>query len=295
MDDYSVNLGYLNSSEPEKQLAGLAFFAACEEAVMTNEAVNRLVFLAANAPRHIANVASSIISQSLANRQQNFIAAPLLHKLKNGRESEISLHELEWATKLNTVSFKKALEEYLDRCTEAKHVSWLVKHLPRAYPDPQQIPLLTSFLTYGDDRIVSNTIEGLEYIKDPMVISIFTQMLGHASARVRSTASEALSRANPEKAYHALTIMLQHPENTEAIRAACFAIRQMKDRDFTELLLPLLQHEAVREEAAGTIAQQILARVSGLFEHKVLKNRDDLKSLIAGAMIANLQKHCQQK
>lgn len=295
MDDYGLHLNLLNSDNPEKQLDGLAFFAACEGDMLTNEAVNRLVFLAEHAPRHVSNVASSIISQSLANRQHNFIAAPLLHKLKTAPESEIALHELEWATRLDTIAFKMVLEQYLDRCSEVNHISWLVKNLPRAYPDPQQIPLLTSFLTYGDDRVVSNTIEGLENIKDPTVISIFAQMLSHASARVRSTAAAALARANPEKAYQSLSIMLQNPENTTKVRAACHAIRQLKNGDFTELLLPLLQHETIMEDVANTIATLALEKTRGLLEHRLLKNRSDLKAAVATAIIENLQKHCQQK
>ncbi len=294
MDDYSRHLNYLNSDDPEKQLDGLAFFAACESAMLTGEAVNRLVFLAEHAPRHVANVASSIISQSLANRQHNFIAAPLLNKLKNARESEIALHELEWATRLDTVAFKKALELYLDRCTEEKHISWLVKNLPRAYPDPEQIPLLTSFLTYGDERIVSNTIEGLENIKDPMAISIIAQMLDHASPRVRSTAAAALARANPDKAHKALEFMLKNPDDTAMIKAACHAISQLKHENFAELLLPLLQHEKVRADAAATLAAILLEETGRIFDHRLLHDRNDLKTLLARAMIDLLQKHCQR-
>ncbi|HNS10791.1 MAG TPA: HEAT repeat domain-containing protein [Candidatus Ozemobacteraceae bacterium] len=295
MDDLSHHLNFLNSDEPEKQLDGLAFFAACDSSMLTGEVINRLVFLAEHAPRHISNVASSIISQSLANRQHNFVAAPLLHKLKTAKENEISLHELEWATRLNTISFKIALEEYLDRCTEEKHISWLVKNLPKAYPDPEQISLLTSFLTYGDDRIVSNTIEGLENIKDPTVVSIFAQMLSHASPRVRSTAAGALARVNPEKAWQALTRMLENPEQTGRVKAACHAIRQLRNRDFAELLIPLLQHNAVCEDAASTLAVLLLEKTRLVFDHRLLKNRPDLKEKVAAAMIENLQKHCQRK
>ena len=99
MDDYGLHLGLLNSSDPEKQLAGLAFFAACDSSMLTVEAIDRMVQLAEKAPRHVANVATSIISQSLINKQQNNFAVPLLHKLKTAPESEISLQELEWAAK----------------------------------------------------------------------------------------------------------------------------------------------------------------------------------------------------
>ncbi len=291
MDDYSLHLNLLNSTDPEKQLAGLAYFAACDNSLLTIEAINRLVQLAEKAPRHVANVASSIISQSLVAKQHNNFAVALLHKLKTATESEISLQELEWATKSNSETFQKALEQYLDRCTEVNHISWLVKYLPRTYPDPDMIPLLTSFLTYGDDRVVSNTIEGLEQIKDPTVISIFAQMLGHASPRVRSTAAGALSRANPERAYKALTLMLQNPENTGKVKSACHAVRQLKNRDFTELLLPLLQHEAIREDAAGTLAILLLEKADTAFEHRIFKNRHDLKAVLARALVNNLQKY----
>ena len=294
MDDYSRNFSFLNSEDPEKQLDGLAYFAACDSAMLTAEAVNRMVFLAEHAPKHIANVASSIIAQSLANRQHNFIAAPLLHKLKTARESEIALHELDWATRLDTVAFKKALELYLDRCTDEKHISWLVKNLPRAYPDADQIPLLTHFLTFGDERIVSNTIEGLEHIKDPTVVSLFAQMLSHASPRVRSTAAGALARTNPDRALKALEIMLKNPDDIATIKAACHAIRQLKHRDFAELLLPLLEFEKIKHEAASTLAALLLEETEVLFEHRLLKEHNDRKELLAMAMIESLQKHCQQ-
>ncbi|NCB37678.1 MAG: HEAT repeat domain-containing protein [Erysipelotrichia bacterium] len=290
MDDYSTNLNNLNSDDSEKQIAGLAFFAACDETMLSDEAVGRLVKLAESAPKHISNIAASIISRSLSSKEHKVVAAPLMYKLQNAPSNEISIRELDWATKLNNPAFKKALEVYLERCDEPRHISWLVKNLPKAYPDLTMLPLLTSFLTYGDDRIVGNTIEGLENINDPAVVSIFAQMLGHASARVRSMAAEALSRVHHEKASKALAAMLQRHKDPGTIKSACYAIRQMQDSDLTELLIPLLHYPETRDEAAQTIAHLSLQKINALFFHKAIRNSHDIQKLLASSVIDLLQK-----
>jgi hypothetical protein len=100
---------------------------------------------------------------------------------------------------------------------------------------------------------------------------------------------------NPEKAYKSLASMLENPENTAKIKAACHAIRQLKNGDFTDLLLPLLQHNDIKADVAATIAALILDKARSLLDCQLLKNRRDLKVLLTGAFVENLQKHCQQK
>jgi hypothetical protein len=294
MDDYSINLNLLDSSDPEQQLTGLAFFAACNDNLLTDAAITRLIHLAENAQKHVSDVAASIISQAVTRREREAVARLVLKKLKTGRESEIAQRDLEWAVKIKTPEMKYALESYLDRCSEPKHISWLVKNLPREYPDQEQAALLKSFLTYGDDRIVSNTIEGLEYLNDPGLVAVFAQMLHHASHRVRSVAASAISRANPERARKILFSMLQQPENTEAIKAACHAIKHISGGDFLDLVMPLLNNRYAKEEAARTIAWLGYKKISSIFDHEALKNRHEMKSRVSASIIELLREQCRR-
>jgi len=295
MDDYSVNLAFLSSDKLDEQLRGLAFFAVFDEADLEEKVIDQLIDLAENAPPHIADIASSIISQAVSSHEQKAVGELVLKKLAQGNESRINMRDLEWATKLKDKKFKIALEKYLDRCTDPKHISWLVKNLPRVYPDPQQIPLLKAFLTYSDDRIVANTIEGLEALETPETISILAQMLSHPSHRVRSVAAAAIARINPEEARKYLFSMLNQSENPDSIKAACHAIRHIKGKGFMDLVLPLLQNRSTREEAAKTVAWIAYQRLSKLFALPVFANRNDLKSRVAASIIELLREQCRRQ
>ncbi len=295
MDDYSANLICLDSADTDRQLAGLAYFAACDDHLLTDEAMNKLIYLAEKGQKHVSDVASSIISQAVGRREQKALKQLLLKKLQQGNESQVSLRDLEWCAKLQTKELKRALEDYLERCFEPNHISWLVKNLPRFYPDPEQLSLLKSFLTYGDDRIVSNTIEGIEALNAPDNVSLFSRMLSHASPRVRSVAAEAIARVNPETARKALADMLNHPDHIESVKAACHAIRHLPDREFLDLTLPLLRNRKVRDEAAKTVASLALKRILGLFEHEVFNRHTELRARVAGSIIELLREQCKTR
>lgn len=295
MDDFASNLALLKSENPDDQLQGLAYFAVFAEADLDERVVNRLIDLAENAPSHVSDVASSIISQAVSTREQHAVAEMVVKKLNKGDGTLINIRDLEWAVKLNDKKFKIALERYLDTCTEPNHISWLVKNLPRAYPDPQQLPLLKTFLTHSDDRVVANTIEGLESLDTPEVISTFAQMLSHPSHRVRSVAAKAIARINPEQARNFLFIMLNQTDQPEAIKAACHAIRHIKSKGFMDLVLPLLQNRATREEASKTVAWLAYQRLTKLFTLTVFDHRNDLKSRVAASIIELLREQCRRQ
>lgn len=293
MDDYSVNLAYLDSKDQNEQLKGLAYFAVFDETDLNDEIINKLIELAENASGHISDIASSIISQAVAQREQQAVAGMVLKKLESGDENKINFRDLEWAIKLNDKRFKIELEKYLDSCTESRHISWLVKNLPQAYPDAQQIPLLKTFLTHSDDRVVANTIEGLESLEQPDTFPIFAQMLTHPSHRVRSVAAAALARANPEEARNLLFNMLNQ-DDPEEIKAACHAIRHLKGENYLELVLPLLNRRKTREEASRTVAWLIFQRLSDYFKLPEINQRKDLKARIAASVIELLREQCRK-
>ena len=293
MDDYSVNLAYLDSNDQNEQLKGLAYFAVFDETELNDEIINKLIELAENCSGHISDIASSIISQAVAQREQHAVAEMVFKKLNEGIEEKINFRDLEWAIKLNDKRFKVALEKYLDTCTEPRHISWLVKNLPQVYPDAQQIPLLKTFLAHSDDRIVANTIEGLESLEHPDTFSIFAQMLTHPSHRVRSVAAAALARANPEEARNLLFNMLNQ-DDAEEIKAACHAIRHLRGENYLELVLPLLNRRKTREEASRTVAWLIFQNLSDYFELPEIKQRTDLKARIAASVIELLREQCRK-
>ncbi|MGM0600801.1 MAG: HEAT repeat domain-containing protein [Candidatus Rifleibacteriota bacterium] len=293
MDDYSINLAYLDSKDQNEQLKGLAYFAVFDEPDLNEEIINKLIELAENGSGHISDIASSIISQAVAQREQQAVARMVLKKLESGDENKLNFRDLEWAIKLNDKRFKVALEKYLDRCTESKHISWLVKNLPQAYPDTQQIPLLKTFLAHSDDRVVANTIEGLESLEHPDTFPIFAQMLTHPSHRVRSVTAAALARANPDEARNLLFNMLNQ-NDPEEIKAACHAIRHLQGEDYLELVLPLLNQPKTREEASRTVAWLIYQRLSSYFQLPEINQRSDLKARIAASVIELLREQCRK-
>lgn len=289
MDDYSFNLICLDSADTDRQLVGLAYFTACDDHLLTDEAMSKLINLAEHGQKHISDIASSIISLAVGKREQTALKQLLLKKLQKGNENQISLRDLEWCAKLQTKDLKHALEDYLERCFEPRHISWLVKNLPKFYPDPQQMPLLKTFLAYGDDRIVSNAIEGIEALNDPDNVSLFSRMLSHVSPRVRSVAAEAIARVSPETARKALADMLSRPEQVESVKAACYAIRHLPDHEFLDLALPLLSNRKVRDEAAKTVASLALKKISSLFAHEVFGKHADLRARVSAAIIEMLR------
>lgn len=295
MDDYSVHLICLDSADTDRQLAGLAYFAACDDHLLTDEAMHKLVYLAEHGEKHVSDVAASIISQVVGRREQTALKQLLLRKLQKGNESQLNLRDLEWCAKLQTPELKKALEDYLERCFEPNHISWLVKNLPKFYPDPEQLSLLKSFLAYGDDRIVSNAIEGIESLNDPDNVSLFSRMLAHASPRVRSVAAEAIARVNPDTARKALSDMLKQSEQLESVKAACFAIRQIPNRDFLDLALPLLKNRKLRDEAAKTVASLALKQILSLFNHEVFEQHAELRARVAASIIELLREQCNTR
>lgn len=295
MDDYNINLICLNSADTDRQLVGLAYFAACDDHLLTDEAMNKLIYLAEHGQKHVSDVATSIISQAVGRREQTALKQLMLKKLQKGNEGQVTLRDLEWCIKLQTKELKLALEDYLERCFEPNHISWLVKNLPKFYPDPQQLALLKSFLAYGDDRIVSNTIEGIESLNDPDNVSLFSRMLSHASPRVRAVAAEAIARINPETAHKALSDMLNRPEHIESVKAACYAIRHLPGREFLDLALPLLSNRKVRDEAAKTVASLALKNILSLFEHEVFSKHAELRARVASSIIELLREQCNTR
>jgi len=293
MDDYSFNLACIESADPDKQIAGLAFFAVCNDSLLTDTAVNRLIYLAENGQKNVAEIAASVISSAVSRREREAVTSRLLKKLKKASETDITIRDLELAVKIRVEEMKTALEGYLDRCSEPRHISWLVKNLPREFPDPDQVPLLKSFLTYGDDRIVSNTIEGLEFINEPGLVGVFAQMLSHASHRVRSVAAAAISRADPENARKILFGMLHQPDRIDSIKAACHAIRHLAGKDFTDLVIPLLANEKTRDEAAKTVAWLAFRKIENIFDNDVFKNRHETKARVTASLIELLREQCR--
>jgi hypothetical protein len=154
--------------------------------------------------------------------------------------------------------------------------------------------LLKTFLTYSDDRVVANTIEGLESLDNPETISIFAQLLSHPSHRVRSVAAGAIARINPDQARNFLFSMLNQ-DDPDSVKAACHAIRHIKGKDFIDLVLPMLENRSTREEAAKTVAWLAYQRMAKLFTLPVFAHRNDLKSRVAASIIELLREQCRRQ
>lgn len=293
MDDYQINLIRLDSSDPQQQLSGLSFFAVLKETELSDEVMDKLIELSENASSQVAEVAGSIISQTVTKREHKALEAIVIKKLRSDNPEKLTMRDFDWSVKLKTKPLKKALESYLEKCTDPIHVSWLVKNLPKHYPDHQQVAILKSFLTWGDDRIVANTIEGLEYLKDADTTHLFIKMLLHPSHRVRAMAAKALAMVNPESTQVVIEQMLQKIDEPDMIKAACYAIKNLKcPEQFLKSLIPLLEIKQIKESAINTVAWIIFQQVSDMLKASGFEVDNTKKAAVINSVVEELKKQC---
>lgn len=109
------------------------------------------------------------------------------------------------------------------------------------------------FLKHTDDRVVGNTIEGLEGIQSEKCVAIFSQLLVHKSNRVKANAAKALSRFDKESTLPILTEMLQMKDKPHYVISACFAAKELKEDSLLDYLNPLLDDDLTFADALKAI------------------------------------------
>lgn len=178
-----------------------------------------------------------ILIQKLETISSTFISLDLIKKLCVSKREEA----FDFLTK------------YLKNCQDVIQISYLVKNLGVYYPTPATLKLIVPYLSHNDDRIVANTIEGLEAIKAPQNVVLYSQLLEHKSNRVRSNAAKALASHNPEQAYKVVEKMLSGNSGNHFQISACYAIKSLQSDKYLSLLEQVIFDDEVFPYALGAI------------------------------------------
>ncbi|MFC1742786.1 HEAT repeat domain-containing protein [Candidatus Riflebacteria bacterium] len=172
--------------------------------------------------------------------------------LKKLEDNSITLDELEVMLQSKAERIKKPLCDYLIKTKDPFQISFLVKHFATTFPEESLLPILEQFLTHGDERVVSNTIEGLAAIKSEKTVPIIIPFLSNESNRIRSEAVKALNNSVPEEATKVLGEMLKS-KGSKDVLSAIETIKFLKNKEFQEQLTNFLNHPLFNETALFAI------------------------------------------
>jgi HEAT repeat protein len=212
----------------------------------------------------------------------------IIKKLEDRDEEHITLEELEFALSLDEKKIKILLVRYLEDCGDARQISFLIKRLPRLFPEETDLNLYKSFLTYSDERIVSNAIEGLAEIDNMDTTALFTSLLSYNSHRVRSVAAKSLIKTKPKEARRIIQKLL-NSNDPNLVKAGCHAIGNIKHENFMPLLTPLIQKPEVKADALHTIAIMALEHLESFFNKPEFEEKPELKKEVLEALIAEIK------
>jgi len=148
---------------------------------------------------------------------------------------------------------RQVLVNHLKEVRDPFQISFLTKNLGVHFPADDLIPELLPFLSHVDDRVVANTIEGLEAIGSPKTFEIISRFLKHRHNRVRANAAKAVAGFDPRKAHDILQRMLATKGSSHLVISACHAIRELKDPRYLATLQGLLHDEATLGDVVETM------------------------------------------
>ena len=166
------------------------------------------------------SLSSELLFKKLQTAQSHFVAIEILQKIMSKRaENDLVI-----------------LLNYLATAGDPIVISFVTKNLGIYFPREDLIPVLLPYLKNNDERIVANTIEGLQAINSPKCVVIFAQLLEHPNHRVRANAARAIASARPDVSRKMLIKMLEKRELAHFFLAACSAICHVPSPDYLPYL-----------------------------------------------------------
>lgn len=219
----------------------------------------------------------------------------LINKLNDVGSTYISMEIIQKLCQTKNDKAAQALFDYLQRCQDPVQLSFLTKHLGISFPGENTEKKLISFLKHSDDRVVANTIEGLEAMRQPKHVAIFAQLLKHNSNRVRANAASAISRYDRQQGIEILVKMLQMKNKLHFVVSACHAAEQLKDEALVDYLEPLLHDDLTILDALhalkGIGGQKSLAAIKKTLE----KPSDEDRKMLLQEFYAEIAKETGAK
>ncbi|MBF0502903.1 MAG: HEAT repeat domain-containing protein [Candidatus Riflebacteria bacterium] len=178
---------------------------------------------------------------------------------------------------------------YLETSTDSRQIAFLTKNLGVFFKEKSLLPILAGFLAHPDERVVANTLEGIESIGTAASVPLFMKALVHPNHRIRSNAAKAISHSQPHESFQTLAEMLALKNQPNQVISACEAIKVVASKEFLSLLLPLIQDPIVGQsalEAAACVSEGILLRaLESVPEWQDLRIQTPLYSTILKSLV----------
>lgn len=182
----------------------------------------------------------------------------LIQKLHSVASTYLSLDVIKKLCESRKPEALDFLKTYLSSCKDHIQTSYLTKNIGIFFPSEETLLFLVPFLKHNDDRVVANTIEGIEAINSPKGVVVLSQLLEHKSNRVRTNAALALGKFDSNTSFAVLSKMLE-PESGAHFRiSACHAIKTLKEPKFLELL-----ELALHDDLTFTCALEAISAIGG--------------------------------
>lgn len=178
----------------------------------------------------------------------------LIQKLQSVASTYLSLDVIKKLCESKKPEAQDFLKNYLASCNDNIQISYLTKNIGIYFPSEENLLFLMPYLKHEDDRVVANTIEGIELIGSPKGVIVLSQLLDHKSNRVRTNAAIALGKFDAEKSFAVISKMLAPEAGAHFRISACHAIKTLRDPKFLEQLESTLLDDTTFSAALDSIA-----------------------------------------
>ncbi|MBU1109115.1 MAG: ankyrin repeat domain-containing protein [Candidatus Riflebacteria bacterium] len=208
-----------------------------------------------NVPKLIADTSSpNVVTAPMSAPNEQGSIKILLKKLDSIDSTFVALDLIKRLCETRDPEVEEALINHLQKCSDVVQISSLTKCLGIYFPSEKMLQVLLPFLKHNDDRVVANTIEGIEAIDSIAGPVLFTQLLEHPANRVRANASKALCKSDPEKTFQILEQMLRSKDKPHFAISACHAVKILKNPRYLPMLLELLPQDLLFESVFAAIS-----------------------------------------
>ncbi len=165
--------------------------------------------------------------------------------------ASITVEELKIVCENPDESTREPLLALLDSNPDESVLSFLTKHLGQSFPDEEMLIRVAPYLRHEDSRVVANTVEGIQAIKNPKTFVMLTQLLNHTDNRVRSNAAIAIGEYDRNEAMGVVERMLRLEGKAHMQASACHAVRALNETRLFPVLIELFADPFLFREALG--------------------------------------------
>ncbi len=185
---------------------------------------------------------------------KDFKIEQLLAKLESAKSSSfISLDTIKKLFETKDSRVIAPLLDYLGQCKDVIQISYITKLLGVCFPSDEILQHLEPYLSHNDERVVANTIEGIEAIGTMASVKLIGSSLNPTNNRVKANAAKALARFDRDLATTAIVEMLQDSQNPHNQISACYAVKHLKSDIFIGYLEPMMENNILLSDVIAAL------------------------------------------